>query len=673
MLHPLASLVHPVQDHAYVAHRPVMGQTLTSDEQMAGKDSRAPQKGRDTFEGVLKSQMSSEETAIQQPDVDAQEVNEPTSTVENEDLSFDRDPAVDTSEDYSESDTASLRQRTEARGVQADKDPERVSFDGSDAPGRADDPETPLTTTRDEDGILTATTDIQRTKQSPSVLQSEQIGAVPSERIVGPIDASETAEMQPENGPFVAASNRQASLEGPSGSSVHSTEKQPDFSYGSPKLRLSSASDWGAGKAAGIGEARTDRNLPSGQVLQVDKALQSGPERDMGPIAGTSDPHVDRDQRTQARRFSEQNEAAPMPNRAPQAALTSNNAVGVHRRGEGDESLSAGRTQAPQRGPTTHSVSVSDTRVPHLGDAAPHVSIGQASVSRSTASNFVAPGSVYEAPVGVDFDGSSDLGSLTSRVARSPNWNPESAFPTTNVGLNTKETALPPNFSAASVQSPAPGMNLTVAQNQHPASGLVSTHMQVAAPKPTTHALQANLGRLAFELAGRGRLEPEASMSQTITYLGPSEVRQIRAAAPSGLASPDLPKHVAQQLAQALQNSADRQMELVLKPAELGRVRMSLTPAETGIVVNIFAERPETLELMRRNVDLLAQDFRDVGYESAEFAFGQDRSNQTNAEIKEQTDQDNVSLSATPSAVAEMLSDSQSTPVVSLDRVDLRV
>jgi len=79
---------------------------------------------------------------------------------------------------------------------------------------------------------------------------------------------------------------------------------------------------------------------------------------------------------------------------------------------------------------------------------------------------------------------------------------------------------------------------------------------------------------------------------------------------------------VTPQIAAAVQAGGERSVEIVLSPAELGKVRIALSPGEGGMAVNIVAERPETLDLLRRHADLLAQDFRDLGYEGTEFSFG---------------------------------------------------
>ena len=81
------------------------------------------------------------------------------------------------------------------------------------------------------------------------------------------------------------------------------------------------------------------------------------------------------------------------------------------------------------------------------------------------------------------------------------------------------------------------------------------------------------------------------------------------------------PQQVVRQIAIAIQNRTSGSFEISLSPAELGSVRISLTTAETGMIVNIQAERQETLDLLRRNTDMLAEDFRDLGYDSTTFSF----------------------------------------------------
>lgn len=78
------------------------------------------------------------------------------------------------------------------------------------------------------------------------------------------------------------------------------------------------------------------------------------------------------------------------------------------------------------------------------------------------------------------------------------------------------------------------------------------------------------------------------------------------------------------QIADTAARISEGTVELKLYPEELGRVRMFLVSGETGLTVNILADRPETLELMRRNADELARHLADAGFEGAGFSFGQD-------------------------------------------------
>ncbi|AMY68060.1 flagellar hook-length control protein FliK [Frigidibacter mobilis] len=77
------------------------------------------------------------------------------------------------------------------------------------------------------------------------------------------------------------------------------------------------------------------------------------------------------------------------------------------------------------------------------------------------------------------------------------------------------------------------------------------------------------------------------------------------------------------QLAAAAARFPDRPVELTLSPEELGRVRLTLATSEVGLVLAVTAERPETLDLMRRNIDQLARDFREIGFSDLSFSFTQ--------------------------------------------------
>jgi flagellar hook-length control protein FliK len=80
-------------------------------------------------------------------------------------------------------------------------------------------------------------------------------------------------------------------------------------------------------------------------------------------------------------------------------------------------------------------------------------------------------------------------------------------------------------------------------------------------------------------------------------------------------------RHVAQQLIEMAKLAPDRPIEIALNPQELGRVRMMLHPSDGGMQVALVADRPETIDLLRRNIEMLASEFRELGYTSVSFTF----------------------------------------------------
>jgi flagellar hook-length control protein FliK len=104
------------------------------------------------------------------------------------------------------------------------------------------------------------------------------------------------------------------------------------------------------------------------------------------------------------------------------------------------------------------------------------------------------------------------------------------------------------------------------------------------------------------------------------------------------------------QIAEAVRLPMDGSVEVRLSPEELGRVKLTMVPGEAGLVVQLVAERPETLELLRRHVDTLAADLRDLGYSGLEFSFtneGDERRGDENAR------ENSTGRLADPAALAE--------------------
>jgi flagellar hook-length control protein FliK len=104
-----------------------------------------------------------------------------------------------------------------------------------------------------------------------------------------------------------------------------------------------------------------------------------------------------------------------------------------------------------------------------------------------------------------------------------------------------------------------------------------------------------------------------------------------------------IPAHIARQLAEIVQHMPSRPVEITLSPEELGRVRLSVTPGENSIVVNILAERGETLDLLRRHIDQLTQEFENLGYDDIGFSFTQTGAERSDDQSEKPADHDTQS------------------------------
>jgi flagellar hook-length control protein FliK len=115
-----------------------------------------------------------------------------------------------------------------------------------------------------------------------------------------------------------------------------------------------------------------------------------------------------------------------------------------------------------------------------------------------------------------------------------------------------------------------------------------------------------------------GSFADEAALTQQ-----PAETRRLGAEAAGHVprAAQDGPPPAERQIVTAILSSGTGRTDILLDPQDLGRVRLTLEGNEAGIVVTIQAERSETADLLRRNADLLAEEFREAGYTDLTFSF----------------------------------------------------
>ena len=154
------------------------------------------------------------------------------------------------------------------------------------------------------------------------------------------------------------------------------------------------------------------------------------------------------------------------------------------------------------------------------------------------------------------------------------------------------------------------------------APGIPGLSMPSPADSATVTAL-AGAAELAARSPGGPDLGPDLGLAQGILASGSTAPgAALIAHAPSSMANA-----AAQQIAAALSDPArDRgaPLELALDPPELGRVRLQITELAGVMTLTIHAERPETADLMRRHLDLLAQEFAESGLDAPSVRISQE-------------------------------------------------
>ena len=157
-------------------------------------------------------------------------------------------------------------------------------------------------------------------------------------------------------------------------------------------------------------------------------------------------------------------------------------------------------------------------------------------------------------------------------------------------------------------------------------------------------------------IAARSEIALPAGLAETLAELPfgtdshtPAAARATAtAAAGSGwqAASHD-PRPVLQQVTDALVSTRGDRTEIALSPEELGRIRLVMSGPDRG-QITIWAERPETLDLVRRNADLLTQQLADAGVSAGSLDFRRDDRSDSQPAQGRASDDDDIPLSAAP-------------------------
>lgn len=234
----------------------------------------------------------------------------------------------------------------------------------------------------------------------------------------------------------------------------------------------------------------------------------------------------------------------------------------------------------------------------------------------------------------------------------------------------TQQAANPaPTLPGANAAQGAPihggGQPVTPARPGRPIPATES----VAAPRPvdgaTIDAAPPPIDRAAPDrpapmvardpvIAARSEIALPAGLAETLAELpfgtdshAPAVARATAAAGSGWQAASHDPRPVLQQVTDALVSTRGDRTEIALSPEELGRIRLVMSGPDRG-QITIWAERPETLDLVRRNADLLTQQLADAGVSAGSLDFRRDDRSDSQPAQGRASDDDDIPLSAAP-------------------------
>ncbi len=184
---------------------------------------------------------------------------------------------------------------------------------------------------------------------------------------------------------------------------------------------------------------------------------------------------------------------------------------------------------------------------------------------------------------------------------------------TTPVGEQTREAKLsdvPPNVERLGTNVPEVATPLPAQQYNGSGPGQNYTLETGIAPKAQHADMMLNLQTESSEAQLNLPLELRTQQTSPSTALASTQ-----------MSSPQ--KAIVHQIVASLSKPHDGSIRIRLDPPELGRITLQITPAEHGAIASVSAERPEVLDLIKRNADMLNTEMKNAGYQDLSFQFSQ--------------------------------------------------
>lgn len=219
------------------------------------------------------------------------------------------------------------------------------------------------------------------------------------------------------------------------------------------------------------------------------------------------------------------------------------------------------------------------------------------------------------------------------------------------------EKVIPPAFTTPIIKLPTDQRPVRTAPSRYDLPQTNTPHVKPTAHSetlrraPTPDAAPTN----AFKQHAHMAPEPSQNTATGIEQQSPTSLEVIKLD-PIPAAQNSTPAQKSAYAARAMEiivttagTLSNKPAEITLNPEELGRVRLSLKSTDNVMAVVIMVERPETLELLRRHIDLFAADLGKLGYDGMSFEFAEQEGDfQDNPEEEPQHSSSNLTDQTQP-------------------------
>ncbi|MDF2235602.1 flagellar hook-length control protein FliK [Albimonas sp. CAU 1670] len=180
-----------------------------------------------------------------------------------------------------------------------------------------------------------------------------------------------------------------------------------------------------------------------------------------------------------------------------------------------------------------------------------------------------------------------------------------------------------PSRRSAVIAAPPPRAGPGFAAVGGSAAATASPPLVTAGPAGMTFSEQQQASRPDASVSGAPALGETEAGPVVTSASGSAPSGQTAPSAPTAAPAPPAAQAVAEQAVRLARRETPGEIEITLDPPELGRVRMSMSRHEHGLVVAIVADRPEVADLLRRHSEMLGQSLADAGHAQVDLQFGQ--------------------------------------------------